>query len=83
MRVPCARASLALAAPSRHFQLFNDISKTGKGAAADSGSPLAGPLSFATLCLSVIIAQPSPALVNTYFSTASITRGCTNARAAS
>jgi hypothetical protein len=83
MRVLCARASLALAAPSRHFQLVNDLSKRGKGPRLISNGFGRAAFLYATLCLRPIIAQPSPAPVNTYFSTASITRGCNNARAAS
>jgi hypothetical protein len=83
MRVLCARASPALAAPSRHFQLFNDLSKRERGRGSAPGRLWPGRFPLRPFGLSVIIAQPSPAPVNTYFSTASITRGCNVARASS
>src|SRR5437660_1585676 len=77
-----ALARDALAAPSRLFRLIYDLSKRGKGA---SGLTPFGPGRAAPddPLLTPSIAQHPTASVNTYFSTASITRGCKSPRAAS
>jgi len=78
MRVCRAPARDALAAPSSFVQLLNQLFfSNGKGTAGRLKSVLKRPP------LDASIAQPSPAPVNTYFPTASITRGLKSPAAAS
>ncbi len=78
MRVCRAPARDALAAPSSFVQLLNQLFfSNGKG------PPGRLDVCSRTTAVDASIAQPSPASVNTYFSTASITRGRTSPAAAS
>jgi hypothetical protein len=78
MRVCRAPARDALAAPSSFVQLLNQLFfQMGKGLTSINAE------SFSTTAIEPSIAQPSPASVNTYFSTANITRGLRSPSAAS